>query len=124
MVVLVNRTIQARRESGAAGMGMDPNRGNGWGDFTDLNAAYLLDLFDRYRSDPESVDGETRELFRRLGPPPEALDVATEARTSPISPQLGPTQRAAGAGGTTGPRVRVEPLAPLKSASTAPEAEK
>src|SRR5205823_5972304 len=99
MVVLVIGTNHTRRSSGAASMGIDANRENGWGDFTDLNAAYLLDLFDRYRSDPESVDGETRELFRRLGPPPEALEVATEGSVSSISPRGAPMKWAAGAGG-------------------------
>src|SRR5207253_564744 len=34
-----------------------------------LNAAYLLDLYDRYRADPRAVDPQTRAFFEAAGPP-------------------------------------------------------
>jgi 2-oxoglutarate dehydrogenase E1 component len=54
-----------------------------WADFKGLNAAYLLDLYDRYAQDPESVDPETRELFQKLGPPEQA---APSLPAGPVEP--------------------------------------
>ncbi len=59
------------------------------------NAGYVLDLYDRYRDDPNSVDPETRAMFERVDPVEiEALatakpragapPVATSAPTGPI----------------------------------------
>ena len=42
---------------------------SGWQDFTGLNRGYVLELYDRYRRDPFSVDSETRALFERWTPP-------------------------------------------------------
>ena len=36
--------------------------------FAGVNAAYVLDLYDRYRQDPESVDPETRKTFETWTP--------------------------------------------------------
>ncbi len=47
-----------------------------WTDFTGPNLAYLLELYDRYRTDAVAVDPATRALLERLGPPPAALEVA------------------------------------------------
>src|SRR5712691_1992281 len=33
------------------------------------NAGYVLDLYDRYRNDPQSVDAETRTFFENWSPP-------------------------------------------------------
>ena len=35
------------------------------------NAGYVLDLYDRYRRDPQSVDPETQRLFEGWSPPGE-----------------------------------------------------
>jgi 2-oxoglutarate dehydrogenase E1 component len=35
----------------------------GWQDFSGLNRGYVLELYERYRNDPSSVDAETRALF-------------------------------------------------------------
>src|ERR671921_820061 len=59
------------------------------------NAGYVLDLYDRYRQDPNSVDPATRATFERVDPAEvEALatarprsgapPVATSAPTGPI----------------------------------------
>jgi 2-oxoglutarate dehydrogenase E1 component len=43
-----------------------------WDDFTGLNRAYVLDLYERYRRDPSLVDADTRALFERWSPPDDA----------------------------------------------------
>ncbi|MCZ2098673.1 MAG: 2-oxoglutarate dehydrogenase E1 component [Anaerolineae bacterium] len=40
-----------------------------WRDFPGPNAAYILDLYERYRQDPASVDADTRRAFERWAPP-------------------------------------------------------
>ncbi len=52
-----------------------------WQGFTGLNRGYVLELYERYRRDPASVDPETRALFERWAPPadvdetPQAIDI-------------------------------------------------
>ena len=41
----------------------------GWQEFTGLNRGYVLELYDKYRRDPSSVDAETRAIFERWTPP-------------------------------------------------------
>ncbi len=41
-----------------------------WQGFTGINRAYVLELYDHYLKDPESVDADTRELFEHWTPPP------------------------------------------------------
>jgi 2-oxoglutarate dehydrogenase E1 component len=40
----------------------------GWADFTGLNRGYVLELYEKFQRDPESVDPDTRELFTRWSP--------------------------------------------------------
>lgn len=40
-----------------------------WHDFHGPNAGYILELYARYRDDPESVDAATREFFQNWTPP-------------------------------------------------------
>jgi 2-oxoglutarate dehydrogenase E1 component len=42
---------------------------SGWGEFSGINRGYVLELYDRYRKDPASVDAETRSLFESWTPP-------------------------------------------------------
>jgi 2-oxoglutarate dehydrogenase E1 component len=42
-----------------------------WQGITGLNRAYVLDLYDRFRKDPASVDADTRALFSTWIPPQE-----------------------------------------------------
>jgi 2-oxoglutarate dehydrogenase E1 component len=42
---------------------------SGWQEFSGLNRGYVLELYERYRQDPSSVDPETRSLFERWTPP-------------------------------------------------------
>src|SRR5262245_49123764 len=48
---------------------------SGWQEFTGLNRGYVLELYEKYRRDPSSVDADTRALFERWTPP--ALDEPT-----------------------------------------------
>jgi 2-oxoglutarate dehydrogenase E1 component len=40
-----------------------------WGDVTGLNAGYVVELYERYREDPDSVDAATRTFFDHWTPP-------------------------------------------------------
>jgi hypothetical protein len=56
---------------------------NTWHDFPGPNAGYVLDLYDRYRQNPESGDAATRAYFAWWTPPveaaaPAALEYAIE----------------------------------------------
>src|SRR5688572_22976369 len=42
-----------------------------WQEFTGLNRGYVLELYDKYRQDPASVDPETRAIFEQWIPPGE-----------------------------------------------------
>jgi 2-oxoglutarate dehydrogenase E1 component len=42
-----------------------------WQEFTGLNRGYVLELYERYRRDPASVDPETRAIFEQWTPPGE-----------------------------------------------------
>jgi 2-oxoglutarate dehydrogenase E1 component len=53
-----------------------------WGDITGLNRGYVLELYEKFRRDPSSVDADTRELFTRWAPPPEA-----DVERSPAAPR-------------------------------------
>ena len=44
-----------------------------WGDFTGLNRGYVLELYERYRRDPASVDESTRTMFERWAPPADEV---------------------------------------------------
>src|SRR5215831_16479979 len=41
----------------------------GWDEFGGLNRGYVLELYERFRQDPASVDPESRALFERWTPP-------------------------------------------------------
>jgi 2-oxoglutarate dehydrogenase E1 component len=52
---------------------------SGWQEFTGLNRGYVLELYERFRRDPSSVDERTRAVFERWTPPAEV--VGTQADT-------------------------------------------
>jgi 2-oxoglutarate dehydrogenase E1 component len=63
----------------------------GWGEFTGLNRGYVLELYDKYRQDPASVDASTRAMFEQWTPP------ADEARLTegiPLQKIVGAVQLA------------------------------
>ncbi|HVD93120.1 MAG TPA: 2-oxoglutarate dehydrogenase E1 component [Vicinamibacterales bacterium] len=43
----------------------------GWEDISGINRGYVLELYERFRKDPSSVDPETRAMFERWTPPPD-----------------------------------------------------
>ena len=47
----------------------------GWQEFAGLNRGYVLELYEKYRNDPASVDAETRAVFERWTPPAESAAV-------------------------------------------------
>lgn len=46
---------------------------NAWHDFPGPNAGYILELYDRYRQNPDSVDAATRAFFSHWTPPSDGL---------------------------------------------------
>jgi 2-oxoglutarate dehydrogenase E1 component len=50
-----------------------------WQEFTGLNRGYVLELYDKYRRDPASVDAETRAIFDQWTPPAEVSAIDTGA---------------------------------------------
>ena len=61
----------------------------GWQGFTGVNEGYVLELYDRFRKDPSSVDPETRALFERSGPPAAALPEGPAASGASLSKAVG-----------------------------------
>jgi 2-oxoglutarate dehydrogenase E1 component len=53
----------------------------GWQDFAGLNRGYVLELYDRFRADPKSVDPATRAVFEQWAPAEDAP--AASAATMP-----------------------------------------
>jgi len=47
----------------------------GWQDFAGLNRGYVLELYEKYRNDPASVDPETRAVFEQWAPPADTTAV-------------------------------------------------
>jgi 2-oxoglutarate dehydrogenase E1 component len=62
-------------------------------EFPGPNAGYVLELYERYRRDPGSVDSATRAFFERWTPPGE-LEVTAGA---PVSAPGSPVEKVAGA---------------------------
>jgi 2-oxoglutarate dehydrogenase E1 component len=50
-----------------------------WNELSGLNAAYAYELYERYLSDPASVDPATRRLFEQAGAPPQPTPPANGA---------------------------------------------
>src|SRR4029077_10473135 len=46
------------------------------------NAGYVLELYDRYRADPQSVDAETRAFFQQWAPPAEPTPAAPSSASN------------------------------------------
>ena len=54
----------------------------GWSEFQGLNAGYVLELYDRYRQDPASVDAQTRAYFEQWTPPDDGTAAPTASAAS------------------------------------------
>ena len=73
-------------------MGYDYRDMATWQEFSGLNRGYVLELYERYRKDPASVDDETRALYDQWTPP---ADQAEEPAVTTASTAAG-----TGGGGT------------------------
>src|SRR6187549_1538495 len=60
-----------------------------WGDVTGLNRGYVLELYEKFRRDPASVDAATRELFEQWTPPPADLEEPATATGASLHKAVG-----------------------------------
>jgi 2-oxoglutarate dehydrogenase E1 component len=58
----------------------------GWEGFSGINRGYVLELYERFRKDPSSVDAETRAIFEQWTPPADAD--ATPSAASDVPARL------------------------------------
>ena len=68
---------------------------SGWQEFTGLNRGYVLELYEKYRRDPWSVDADTRALFEGWTPP--AQDETAPAVAAAGSVAAPPLEKVVGA---------------------------
>lgn len=64
------------------------NHGAPWEEFYGPNLGYMMDLYDQYKEDPESVSSEMREWFDRYGSP-EQVVANGQAQTSDVAIPVG-----------------------------------
>jgi len=57
-------------------------RTGGWADFYGPNAGYVLDLYEQFLQDANSVDPQTRAFFERWRPPDTRGRMAGDERTT------------------------------------------
>jgi 2-oxoglutarate dehydrogenase E1 component len=63
---------------------------SGWQEFTGLNRGYVLELFEKYRRDPSSVDEATRTLFEQWTPSAQdETPAAPAAASTPLEKVVG-----------------------------------
>ena len=62
---------------------------NLWHDFSGPNAAYLLDLYERYRRDPAAVDAITRSIFETWTPTLDTAGAALETAPAAFDQIMG-----------------------------------
>ena len=55
-----------------------------WQEFHGPNAAYILDLYERFRQDPTSVDPGAQALFHQWQPDSRPLRLATDGRSENV----------------------------------------
>jgi len=68
---------------------------SGWQEFTGLNRGYVLELYEKYRRDPLSVDADTRAFFEQWTPP--AADETAGAGAAAVVRGLSSLQKVVGA---------------------------
>lgn len=59
-----------------------------WGEFHGPNAGYIIELYERYRRDPNSVDAETRAFFDTWTPPTEEIPRGQVVEKQGKEPQI------------------------------------
>jgi 2-oxoglutarate dehydrogenase E1 component len=57
----------------------------GWEGFSGINRGYVLELYDRFRKDPSSVDPETRAIFEQWTPPADESDAPSGPSAKDVS---------------------------------------
>jgi len=62
---------------------------SGWQEFTGLNRGYVLELYEKYRQNPSSVDPEARALFERWTPPLQEDAPRVGVETIPLERVVG-----------------------------------
>ncbi len=61
---------------------------SGWQEFSGFNRGYVLELYEKYRQNPSSVDPDTRALFERWAPPTDD-DASAGGGTIPLEKVVG-----------------------------------
>jgi len=61
----------------------------GWGEFSGINRGYVLELYERFRKDPSSVDAESRAIFEQWTPPADTDAAAGAAPDVPARAAVG-----------------------------------
>jgi 2-oxoglutarate dehydrogenase E1 component len=61
----------------------------GWEGFSGINRGYVLELYERFRKDPSSVDPESRALFERWTPPADGDDAPAGSSDVPARDAVG-----------------------------------
>jgi len=56
--------------------------------FSGMNLGYVLELYDRYRADPESVDTQTRDFFAHWRPPAPQAEAVPASVPPGIDPEV------------------------------------
>ncbi|UZJ76934.1 2-oxoglutarate dehydrogenase E1 component [Fictibacillus sp. KU28468] len=59
-----------------------PSQDSPWQGFYGPNLGYVIELFEQYSADPNSVDEELRKQFEEWGPPPSSDEANQDAGTS------------------------------------------
>ncbi len=62
---------------------------NLWHDFPGPNAAYILDLYERYRRDPAAVDAITRAIFETWTPTPDSTGASLKTAPAAVDQIMG-----------------------------------
>src|ERR1051325_6574277 len=63
---------------------------SGWDDFGGLNRGYVLELYERFRRDPASVDPDSRAIFERWTPPAGDEPQPDAGRAISVTRAVGP----------------------------------
>ncbi len=86
---------------------------NLWHDFSGPNAAYLLDLYERYRRDPAAVDAITRSIFETWTPTLDTAGAALETAPAAFDQIMGTIHLAQAIRSLGHRRASIDPLGSL-----------
>ena len=60
-----------------------------WHDFPGPNAGYVLELYDRFQQNPDSVDAATRAYFEQWTPPADGAGLVSAAAPAQLNQVVG-----------------------------------